>query len=257
MGSRLNILVLAGTADARQVIDALAGDSQISITASLAGVTQAPQPLPVPVRTGGFGGAEGLISYCQQQKIDLILDITHPFARHISRNAAEAAQRANIRCFVFDRPAWDLTKDDRSFDSWQDMVDAVPAGERVFLAGGTASIEAFCERDDIFLCARALNIAAKANTKHAVFINAMPQTAVEDEIKLFKKHDISLLCCKNSGGIASSAKLEAARALGLPVWMLARRQIENSVPNIEIHDKLDGIVRMVRKLSAQKCGAES
>ena len=50
---------------------------------------------------------------------------------------------------------------------------------------------------------------------------ATPQGA-EDEIDLFQSHGITHLVCKNSGGTASTAKLAAARHLGMSVFMLAR-----------------------------------
>lgn len=257
MEPQLNVLVLAGTADARFVINALVEEPQISMLASLAGATNSPQELPVPVRTGGFGGADGLAKFCQSHGIDLILDITHPFARHISRNAMEAARLADIACLAFNRPAWDLAEGGRSFDSWQEMVAAVPTGERVFLAGGTASIDAFREREDIFLCARALNVATMPNSDTSIFINAMPHTAIEDEIELFQRYNISLLCCKNSGGEASAAKLKAAQKLNIPVWMLARRKQEKNVLHVSVHDKLDDMISAVKQISMQKNLARS
>ena len=56
----LRTLVLAGTAEARAVIDGLVADGRFEVTASLAGATPNPASLPVPTLTGGFGGADGL-----------------------------------------------------------------------------------------------------------------------------------------------------------------------------------------------------
>lgn len=60
MSNRLKILVLAGTSEARTVIESLVVDGRFDITASLAGATPNPASMPVPTLTGGFGGAEGL-----------------------------------------------------------------------------------------------------------------------------------------------------------------------------------------------------
>ena len=46
--------------------------------------------------------------------------------------------------------------------------------------------------------------------------------ALADEIDLLRSHRIDLIVSKNSGGPATYAKIEAARALGLPVVMVER-----------------------------------
>ena len=243
-----NILVLAGTGEARAVIGRLADDPNLRVTASLAGATTSPKPLPVPVITGGFGGAEGLASFCLEHQIDILVDITHPFARHISRNADLAAGLANIPCIRYERPAWEIEPGWRSFDDWDSMVAAIPTEARVFLAGGTAAITAFAMRDDIYLWARALNVGECENSERVTYLNAMPHTSVADELALFTDAGITHLCCKNSGGDASRAKIDAARQLGIPVWMLGRYRRENDVQETNIYDNLEQIVAAISQL---------
>src|SRR5262245_56680325 len=56
---KTRILILGGTTEARQLAAALAPRDDLHVNLSLAGRTADPSPQPVPVRTGGFGGAEG------------------------------------------------------------------------------------------------------------------------------------------------------------------------------------------------------
>lgn len=256
----LKILVLAGTAESRAVIDALKSDPAICLTASLAGATPDPVPLPVPTRTGGFGGPEGLAGYVRDQGVGLLIDATHPFARQISRNAREAAMTVGIPCLRLERPPWTPQQGDdwQSFESWQDMADAIPAGARVFLAGGTQSIEILTGREDITLLARALNVEGRAGPANTTFINAMPQTEAEER-RTFSENGITLLCCKNSGGPASFAKIAAARDLGIPVWMLRRHHpdqavADNGLAEYHIHDTVESIVAAARWLAGQSSG---
>jgi precorrin-6A/cobalt-precorrin-6A reductase len=46
--------------------------------------------------------------------------------------------------------------------------------------------------------------------------------SLEDELALFAEHRVEVLVSKNSGGPSVSAKLFAARRLGVPVIMLER-----------------------------------
>lgn len=253
------LLVLAGTQEARQVVAHLAKNPQFAVIASLAGVTSSPLPLAARVHSGGFGGGEGMATFCQAEEIDAIIDVTHPFARQISRNAAQAAQAVNIPCLAYWRPPWQAQVGDnwREFTSWNEMAAAIPSGSRVFLAGGTASIETFVQREDIFLWARALNVDTYQQTDRTCFLNAMPGSDMSAEMALFQRHGIDLLCCKNAGGSASVAKIEAARELGLPIWLLARYEPDNlagakntknlknaefPVPKMAFYDNLDRLL---------------
>jgi precorrin-6A/cobalt-precorrin-6A reductase len=88
-----HVLILGGTAEARQLAGLLADRADIKATLSLAGRTSAPTAQPVPVRIGGFGGARGMADYLAAQHIDALIDATHPYAAVISRNAAQWSER--------------------------------------------------------------------------------------------------------------------------------------------------------------------
>ena len=77
--------------EARRLAERLAERADLATTLSLAGRTATPALQPVPTRIGGFGGAEGLANYLNDQKIDVLVDATHPYAAVISVNAANAA----------------------------------------------------------------------------------------------------------------------------------------------------------------------
>jgi len=84
------ILILGGTTEARQLAGKLA--VRASVTLSLAGRTESPVAQGVPVRSGGFGGAEGLAAYLRETGTDLLIDATHPYAARISANFATASR---------------------------------------------------------------------------------------------------------------------------------------------------------------------
>src|SRR6202163_3283930 len=90
------ILILGGTTEARRLAESLAARPDLAVTLSLAGRTANPIALPVPVRIGGFGGAEGLAAHLATERIDALIDATHPYAAIISANAARAALSAGV-----------------------------------------------------------------------------------------------------------------------------------------------------------------
>jgi len=77
--------------EARRLAERLAERDDVAVTVSLAGRTTAPAAHAVPVRIGGFGGAEGLGQYLTAERVDALVDATHPYAAIISANAADAA----------------------------------------------------------------------------------------------------------------------------------------------------------------------
>src|SRR5207247_2950271 len=99
-----------------------------------------------PVRSGGFGGVEGLVGYLKSERIDLLIDATHPYAAAISGNAADAAREMNVRLIALRRPPWLPVAGDR----WREVADVDEAERalgkpprRVFLALGRNEIKTF------------------------------------------------------------------------------------------------------------------
>src|SRR5262249_14682496 len=100
------ILILGGTVEARQLGQRLAARADLAVTLSLAGRTASPAAQAVPVRSGGFGGAHGLADYLATERVDALIDATHPYAAMISANAARAAELTKIPLLALRRPAW-------------------------------------------------------------------------------------------------------------------------------------------------------
>lgn len=248
----MNLLILAGTSEARFIIGDVKDDARFKITASLAGATPSPIDLLVPTRKGGFGGANGLADYCVAHNVDAIIDLTHPYAAQMSHNAHQAATMAGVKLIRYMRPAWQAGKGDhwRYFDSWSEMAQALPAGARVFLAGGSEALPAFQDAHHIDVLARGLKIDNVNKSRNFRFIESLPNKKSKDEEALFKAHAITHICAKNSGGNASIAKLHAARSLALPVWLLARPKAheQDNTPNQFISGDIAEILRHIKDM---------
>ena len=222
-----HLLLLAGTIEAREMASHLAKLSAnhpgIRVTASLAGITTRPAPLDVVTRIGGFGGVAGLTDWMISETVTLTIDMTHPYAAQMSAHAAQAALSAGAELVLYQRPPWqpEPLDDWRYFESWQEMIDAAPAGAHIFAAGGSKMLSASQWRDDITITARAL-VRPDGVPGYVKMLLSLPHHTVAEEEALLRAHQISHIFCKNSGGTAARAKIDAARSLGLPVWMLAR-----------------------------------
>jgi precorrin-6A/cobalt-precorrin-6A reductase len=212
--------------EARQLTERLAKRADLAVTLSLAGRTAAPALPPVPVRVGGFGGAQGLADYLRDQKIDILIDATHPYAATISSNAAAAAPRARVALLALRRPGWTPVAGDHWVEV-EDVAGAVRAlgnvPRRAFLALGRKEIEPFADAPQHSYLVRSVEpVTPPLMVPHAVYITARGPFAAADERALCEQHRIEVIVAKNSGGPATYGKIAAARALSLPVILLRR-----------------------------------
>ena len=193
---------------------------------SLAGVGRVPADLPCEVRVGGYGGAEGLAQYIRQQRIDLLLDATHPYAAQISHNAVSAAALAGIPCWALRRPAWQPQAGDnwREVANWAELVEALKPFQRPLFTLGREPLEHLHEiPEGQFWTLRALD-TYPGNARCEV-IGARGPFVIEDERALFAQRRIDVLISKNSGSSATEPKLEVARERGTPVLILKRPKL--------------------------------
>ncbi|MBW9102206.1 cobalt-precorrin-6A reductase [Paraburkholderia phenoliruptrix] len=213
------VLLLGGTGDALRIARHLSARDVYS----LAGLGKVPDDLRCTVRVGGFGGAEGLQRYIEQEAIGLVIDATHPYAAQMSANAALAARAARVPCWALRRPAWQPQPGDdwRMVGNWDELTAALAAFRRPLFTLGR---EPLAHLDEIpahqFWFVRCLD--SHADTPRARILAARGPFTLEGERALFALQGFDVLISKNSGGSATEAKLEVARERGLPVVMLRR-----------------------------------
>jgi precorrin-6A/cobalt-precorrin-6A reductase len=222
-----NILILGGTGEAARLAGlAVAAFGEERVTSSLAGVTQAPRPLPGRVRRGGFGGPEALAEFLRAEGITALVDATHPFAARISAHAAQAAATAGVPRLVLARPAWEPEAGDRwiMVDTMTEALHALDGRPPVvFLAIGRKELLTFFDAEGFRFIVRLVEDPGRVlPIKSYVVVVGRGPFAVADEIALFRKNNVATIVCKNSGGAEGRAKLTAARELGLPVVMVRR-----------------------------------
>ena len=213
------ILLLGGVTEALAIARTL-GPQHVY---SLAGVGRVPTDLHCEVRVGGYGGAEGLAQYIHEQRIDLVLDATHPYAAQISQNAARAATLSGVPCWALRRPAWVAQADDdwREVANWSELVDALQAFRRPLFTLGREPLEHLDEiPESQFWTLRALDMYP-GNARCEV-IGARGPFLIEEERTLFDQRNIDVLISKNSGSSATEPKLQVARERGVPVLILKR-----------------------------------
>ena len=247
------LLVLAGTGQARSLCAALAGAGFFSVTASLAGGTELKSDYPVPVRTGGFGGPEGLMCYLQSHKIDCLIDSTHPFAAKISRSALYASEKTGTRLLRLERPPWPKPAGCVWLESEyiQELFNWLPSGAKVFAALGRSAFSGkiaalISSRRDIQFAVRAVNAPVGVIPNNICNVVTGYPDSAEAESMLMSELGIDCLLCRNSGGADSYFKVEAAQKLNLPVYLLARPR-HPPQGAVETFSNVNALVRAVQE----------
>ncbi len=219
-----NLLILGGTTEANALAKSVAGQG-VPATYSYAGRVNSPRPQPLPVRVGGFGGADGLARYIRAHGISHVVDATHPFAAQMSGNAIAACRATDIPLAALTRPAWHP----QPGDIWRHVPDIAAAVEalsghpqRVFLAVGRMHLEDFAAQPQHHYLLRLVDEPdGLPLPKTDVVVARGPFTEADDRA-LMQRHGTQLVVSKNAGGTGARAKLDAARALGIPVLMIDR-----------------------------------
>lgn len=222
------LLILGGTAEAaelaRMASEADAG--RIEIVTSLAGRLAPRRDLAGRVRRGGFGGADGLARFLDEESIYWLIDATHPFAEVISAHAETACTQSGVPRLVLARPPWRRVREDdwREVDDMAGAAQLLPSlGKRAFLSVGPGSAPEFSQIEGMWFLVRVIETPPNPLPlpEHELITGRPPFTVYEERL-IIARHRIDVVVTKNSGGVTTEAKLAAARAAAIPVVMVNR-----------------------------------
>ncbi|HEY2833252.1 MAG TPA: cobalt-precorrin-6A reductase [Sporichthyaceae bacterium] len=228
----MTLLILGGTGEARTLAAAVIIGSNRRVVSSLAGRVSDPLLPAGEVRLGGFGGPDGLAAWMRAESVTAVVDATHPFAARISASAVVATRLVGTPLLVLRRPGWQAEPG----DDWTRVAD-VPAAaaalmERdgpVFLTTGRGGLAHFANLPHRFVI-RTVDPPDPPLPADAVLVCSRGPYRPAGERALLAEHGIRVLVTKDSGGEMTSAKLTAARELGVPVVMVDRPPLPD--PNV-------------------------
>ena len=223
---------------------------------ALAGRTTAPNLAgiePDHVHSGGFGGIAGLTAYCVREGVQAIVDATHPFAAVISEHAVAASTSADIPLLRYTRAPWTPVAADRWVSS-RDLEQALSAvatvtGKpcaRVLVTTGTRGLETLAGHPQHKFFVRAIETPDCTTLGNVQVVRACGPFSLDDELRTLASLNIDALISKNSGGMATEAKLNAARVLSIPVLMVERPSLPECTEAHSLSDALAWVSRQCR-----------
>ena len=181
------------------------------MTSSLATrVTRAPPPAG-DVRTGGFGGHEGLAEWIRAHDVAAVLDARIPSPDGSPAPPRSRAPRAALPCCASNARAGRSRPDDRWHwvdDLPQAAAALAPLGTRVLLTTGRQGLSAFASSASAWFLVRCIEPPdPPLPPRHQLLLDRGPYT-VDGELALIDEHRLDLVVTKDSGGDHTAAKLE-------------------------------------------------
>ncbi len=241
----MRLLLLAGTSDAAHIAASLARETRLITTASLARAARSPVPLGLPTRIGGWGSEEAFRDWLRKERVEAVLDATHPFAVRISDRAQRAATDLGIAYLRFQRPQWMPGPDDRwtFLNHCGEVEEKVPDGARLMIdtdGRGNDRLGHLCGRV-VFCRLRERMPRVSARPAWNFLYDRGPFTH-DTERRLYTSLELDWIVLPNVGGVEESPKLDAARRLGLRVG-LVRRPPQAEAPRAETVSEVMSWVR--------------
>ena len=246
------MLLLGGTTEATALAAAVGErhPASMDLTVSFAGRTSAPTAPHGTVRVGGFGGVDGLTAYLVEHGTTAVVDALHPFASTMPFNAAEACRRTGVPLLRLMRAPWRPTADDvwhraRSVAEAATVLASL-AVDRALLTIGRQELDPFRTLTGTDLLVRTIEPFDLAGAWSARPLLARGPFTAEGEIGLLQRERIEAIVSKNSGGTATVAKLEAARACAIPVVMVDRPPRPEAEQTASVDDALTWLLARSR-----------
>ncbi len=187
---------------------------------------------------GPLDGIEGISSVLSEaanseNKIDCVVDATHPFATVISRDLQEACKAFEKRLIRFERPLTDSVGS-TFLGSLEELSNKAEQGQRILLAIGSRHLlraVSSAKEAGAIIFARVLPspinirtalIAGLPESHLAVARPSKNFSSAALETALCRRWDVDVVVCRQSGGVVEHLWREVSRQLGIDLWLVER-----------------------------------
>lgn len=211
---RGQVVILGGSAEARHLAERLGATAQLW--------------LPDRDRITGQGASASAALVAQVQSADALVLAPHPCDVESLRLGARLGAQAGVPVLRLARPAWRPTARDHwvHLPSARDAAALIPKGARVLVTLGRPALhELQALRHAVLFVRQLTKHDDPFPLRHGRYLHGIAPFTVTQEIALMRRFRIDAVLTRNAGGPGGWPKIAAARALGLPVYMVGRPRI--------------------------------
>ena len=231
---RGHVVILGGSAEARQLAGRLGRSARLW--------------LPGRDRITGQDGSDLTALVSRVQTADALVLAPHPCDMDSLRLGARIGAQAGIPVLHLARPTWRPTARDRwiPLPSAQDAAARIPKGSRVLVTLGRSALPELRALRNAYLIVRQLTDHHDPfPLRYGRYLHDTAPFTIAQEIALMRRFRIDAVLTRNAGGPGGWPKIAAARALGLPVYMVAR-------PRITIGPEVESVEAALNWLETRK-----
>lgn len=226
-----NILIIGGTLDARKSLGVLSGLANVYLSVATQYGADIVEDHKVNVICGRMD-SKGFEEFIKDKNINLVIDMSHPFAVKVSEEVEKA-------CRVTDTILMDYRRNNISYEygnisycnSFEEATDRAGYYDgNIFLTIGANNIAIFTKAiDPKRIIARVLDMDSSIR---ACLENGIPRENIiaakgpfsyEDNLEAFSKYNAAVIVSKDSGLTGGvDKKIKAAEQLKIPVILVAK-----------------------------------
>ncbi len=247
----LNICIFGGTTEGRELIKYLS-DKNVKVTACVA--TEYGEEIITDVKAAIHTGRldyENMLEFFDDNKFNLIIDATHPYAKIVTENIVNACEKTNIKYLRLNRNQAE-TVEAKYFSDIEETVDYLSETKgNILLTTGSKELDKFTRIPDfkkrIYPRVLPLDLSlelCKINGYDSPHIIAMQGPFTEElNIAMIKAFDIKILVTKEaglSGGFME--KVNAAKACGVECIIIKRPENKEGLSYEQIIDYLNSVI---------------
>ena len=257
----MNVMVMAGTKDAANIIKKLSSTDKFKILATTTtsyGADIAKTAGADNVISKGLTLDE-LVEVIKTNDISVLIDATHPFAAIATHNAIESSNITKIKYLRFERPLEDLNENDlihevSSFEEAALKSEELTKGRVLHLAG-VSTLKPIIEKIDssrlftrVLPAISSIQKCIDLGLKQENIIAMQGVFSKKFNRILFEEYNISLIITKESGETGGTlSKISAAVELGLDVVLVTRpkvAELENKISFTDIDEIVDFMLKI-------------
>jgi precorrin-6A/cobalt-precorrin-6A reductase len=243
------IWVMAGTGDSKKIIDKLKkyNLNPLITLATPLGEKSFKDYLNVTTQKMSF---IDMVNFIKNKSIKLIIDVTHPFAYEVSKNAMKAAEKVKIKYIRYEREQ--LKADYRIiYNDYNRVAEKLKKSKgNILLTIGVKNLNYFSELKKERLYVKILPVKYSFNEciKHNILENNIIGLKGIISIRLLraiiKEYKIEHLVMKDSGKEGGAdIKLKACKKEGIRPYIIKRDVIEYP----EIYQNINKLINRVKK----------
>lgn len=226
------IWIIGGTTEARLLEKELLGKKDFIITVA----TEEGEEflLSENVRVGRMDEGE-MENFISENKIDIIVDCSHPYAKIVTKFAKEAAEKAGVKYYRVKRP---MAKYDDSFEVFKTLNELLArlkelSGNFLITLGSknikdlvkVRGVNRFIFR--VLPTPESISLLHNEGVKIRDIIAVLGPFSLEQNLLTMKENDIDYLVTKEAGDAGGAEeKFAAAKKAGVKVLILEREEEE-------------------------------